>query len=248
MAQRAQMSGALAGALGLIAGLGARILAGVELRRLRGRPLRWGGWPLALFVGGLLAAALLLGAPGVSPAQLPDAPLSRALVQALAAAPLAALAAGGGALAVIDLRTRLLPDRVLLATGAVAVASAALLVVLRGNPGPFLSGIAAGCAVFLALLALSAIAPGQLGGGDVKLGPVLGFVLGTRGLDAVLLGLGAGALLAGLFGVALLIARSWTRGAGAGAGAGLRIPLGPPLLLGAWLGIVLDGLLSAAPG
>ena len=230
------MSGALAGALGLIAGLGARILAGVELRRLRGRPLRWGGWPLALFVGGLLAAALLLGAPGVSPAQLPDAPLSRALVHTLAAAPLA----------VIDLRTRLLPDRVLLATGAVAVASAALLVVLRGNPGPFLSGITAGCAVFLALLALSAIAPGQLGGGDVKLGPVLGFVLGTRGLDAVLLGLGAGALLAGLFGVALLIARSWTRGAG--AGAGLRIPLGPPLLLGAWLGIVLDGLLSAAPG
>lgn len=226
------MSVALAAALGICAGLGARALARTELVEVRARQLAGNGWPLAAVVAVLLWIALGPGASAEPSAEWPLAVLS--------ATPLVSLAIGGAALATVDQRTHQLPDRLLLATAAPAVASSALLVLLNANPEPFLRGLSAAIAACAALLVLALLAPGQLGGGDLKLVLLLGFILGTRSLSAVLFGLGAGSLAAGVLGAAALL-RPASRLSGGGAVRAAQVPLGPALLLGSWVGIVLTG-------
>lgn len=68
-----------------------------------------------------------------------------------------------------------------------------------------------------------------MGGGDVKLAPLLGFYLGWLGWDAVAVGAFAGFLLGGVVGIALLAARTATRKS--------RIPFGPYMLAGAFLAV-----------
>ena len=70
---------------------------------------------------------------------------------------------------------------------------------------------------------------GGMGGGDVKLAGIVGMYLGYIGWGALAVGAFAAFLLGGLYGIALLILRR--------AGAKSRIPFGPWMLLGAWVGI-----------
>jgi leader peptidase (prepilin peptidase) / N-methyltransferase len=68
-----------------------------------------------------------------------------------------------------------------------------------------------------------------MGGGDVKLAPLLGFYLGWLGWGAVAVGAFAAFLLGGLVGVVLMATRL--------AKLKTRIPFGPYMLAGAFLAV-----------
>lgn len=119
-------------------------------------------------------------------------------------------------LAAIDLRERILPNRIVLpATGFVLAAHVAL------EPShafrSLLSAVAAG-AIFLVP---ALIRPDALGMGDVKLAMLLGAALGGQVVPALALGL----LLAGLFAAGLVFTRGRTA-------LRIQMPLGPFLVLG----------------
>ncbi len=137
-------------------------------------------------------------------------------------------------LAVVDVRTHRLPDRL---TGTAAALTAALLLAAVALGPPTLAdagraGLGAGAAL-AGLGALRLAAPTGLGFGDVKLGGVLGLALGWLGWSAVFLGLAAGFVLGAVAALALL----------AVGRAGLRtaVPFGPSLIAGALLVAALSG-------
>jgi leader peptidase (prepilin peptidase) / N-methyltransferase len=130
-------------------------------------------------------------------------------------------------LGVVDLREKLLPNRVLLP----GIAGTALLLTLAAAvddawPALLRAGVAA-AACFAVLLVMALIAPAGLGMGDVKLAALLGLVLGWLGWDAVLLGLFLGFVLQAVAGLVLLASRR--------AGRSTELPFGPALLGGALL-------------
>jgi leader peptidase (prepilin peptidase) / N-methyltransferase len=141
-----------------------------------------------------------------------------------------AVSAGGMLLALIDLRHRLLPDRVVLPSlgiGLVLLAVAAL-----GEGGwPSLGRAVLGALVlFAAFLVLALISPASLGMGDVKLAALLGLYLGWLGWTAVVWGAAAGFVVQALLALALLAARR--------IGLKGELPFGPAMLLGAALAVM----------
>lgn len=173
------------------------------------------------------------GAAGQAPAVVgvpaPATPLAALLVAAVAVAALLVAAfgwVGAGisaallALApavVTDACTGRLPDRSVLAGGAVAAASAMICVVTHGwQPA---GAAVAGAAVMAApVLGIHTVQPSAMGFGDVKLAAVLGLAVGLIDWRFGLLALLVGAAL----GLALVLVR--------GAPS---IAFGPPLLAGA---------------
>jgi leader peptidase (prepilin peptidase)/N-methyltransferase len=122
---------------------------------------------------------------------------------------------------VTDLRSRLVPDLALAMALAIAL-PLCLLTDPAGIPGRLLA--AAGAGAFF--LAAALIRPDGMGLGDVKLAAVLGFYLGARVIDAVLVAFAAGSL-AGL----LVLARyGWSA-------RRRTIPFAPCLMLGALVAI-----------
>jgi leader peptidase (prepilin peptidase)/N-methyltransferase len=145
-----------------------------------------------------------------------------------------ALAAAGVLLAVVDLRHRLLPNRVIgpaLVTGALLLTGAAAV----DDRWEDLARAALGAVVLFALfLLLALISPSALGMGDVKLAGLLGLHLGWLGWDAVLLGAAAGFVVQAVLSLVLLAARRIDlRG---------ELPFGPAMLAGAVLAIGAGGL------
>ena len=143
------------------------------------------------------------------------------------------LAAGGLLLAFVDLRTRLLPNRVLLPLTVVG------LVLLTGAAAaddrwPDLGrAVLAGAAAFAALLVLALITPSGMGMGDVKLAGLLGLYLGWLGWPVLVAGLFLGFLAQAVLGVALIVARR--------AGRRTELPFGPALIVGALAAALLSG-------
>lgn len=139
------------------------------------------------------------------------------------------LAAISVALVAIDLDVMRLPNAIVLpayGVGVVLLGAASLLTAqgdaaLRALIGALALGI-----VYL-VLALA----GGMGFGDVKLAGALGLFMGWLGWEQLIVGWLAGFILGGLFGVALLLARRARRGT--------RVPFGPWLIAGAWVGILL---------
>ncbi|TFD48416.1 prepilin peptidase [Cryobacterium sp. Hh11] len=147
------------------------------------------------------------------------------------------LAAVSVALAMIDLDTHTLPNKILLPVypvGAVLLTAAALV---AGEPGRLLSALIGAAALFGLYLALALISPGGMGLGDVKLAGVLGLYLGWLGWAPLIVGAFGAFLLGGLFGIGLLVSRK--------AGRRSSIPFGPWMLLAAWLGAVFGQLIAA---
>jgi leader peptidase (prepilin peptidase)/N-methyltransferase len=139
------------------------------------------------------------------------------------------LAAVAVLLTAVDLRHRLLPNRVVLpAIGAGAV----LLTVAAAAEGVWSdllrAGLAAGV-LFAVFLVLALISPRSLGMGDVKLAALVGLFLGWLSWGAVIVGAAAGFVVQALVALALLAARR----------IGLRgeLPFGPSMLIGALLAI-----------
>jgi leader peptidase (prepilin peptidase)/N-methyltransferase len=131
---------------------------------------------------------------------------------AVAAALLAALIA----ITAIDLRHQIIPDVITLP--GIAAGLAASLLPGRGGWLDSLIGVAVGGGIFLVIIVASG---GGMGGGDMKLGAMLGAFLGWKlGLLALLLGvLSGGTVAVGL----LLLGRKGRKEA---------IPFGPYLALG----------------
>jgi leader peptidase (prepilin peptidase)/N-methyltransferase len=134
-------------------------------------------------------------------------------------------------LAVIDARTRLLPNRLTYPAFVVTIIGLALASLIEGDPGRLLRGLLAAAVVGGAFLLLAAISPDGLGIGDVKFAPTLALALGWLSWPAVVTGLLLAVLIGGLVAVvALVVFRLGRRSS---------IPFGPSLALGALLSILL---------
>jgi leader peptidase (prepilin peptidase) / N-methyltransferase len=118
-------------------------------------------------------------------------------------------------LAAIDLRTRLLPNRIVLPTTVVALLAHAVLT--PTSPEWLLAALGAG----LVFLVPALLRPGALGMGDVKLAMLLGATVGYSVVTALCLGLFA----AGLFAMGFVLVRGR-------AAMKSDIALGPFLALG----------------
>lgn len=203
---------AVLGVLGLAVGAGANRLAGGfpwAERRLGAPAVRP---PLIEVAGGLLFAVvtLCLGFAWELPAFL-------------------LLTGVGILLAIVDLRHRLLPNRVLLPAFAGAALLLAAAAAAEGHwPALLRAGLGA-VILFAVFLVLALIAPGGLGMGDVKLAALLGLYLGWLGWPAVALGAAAGFVVQAAVALVLLGTRR----------IGLRgeLPFGPAMILGALLSL-----------
>jgi leader peptidase (prepilin peptidase)/N-methyltransferase len=134
-------------------------------------------------------------------------------------------------LAIVDLDTKRLPNRILYPGTAVAVVLLIAGTALEGNWDDLGRGALGGLAYFAGLFALALVARGGFGFGDVKLAFLLGLfvarvswgALGVAALGAFFIG--------GIVGVALLATRR--------AGRKTAIPFGPAMVLAAWLAIAI---------
>lgn len=192
---------------GAVAAPWAAALAGAELSSWTGR------LPLAVLagLGGAGAAAV-----ATSPAELLG---------------LAALALGCAVLVAVDLACHRLPDVVTLPTAVALLAGLAAAAALDAG-WPRLGGaVLGGAAVGAGFLLLALASPRAIGLGDVKLGALLGLLLGWFGWDAVLAGVVAAFVVGGAAAIVLLVSGRATR----------RTPLafGPCLVLGAAAGVAL---------
>jgi len=139
------------------------------------------------------------------------------------------LAAVSVALALIDLDTHTLPNRIVYPTYFVGVVLFTVAALLTGDYGSLLTAGIAMAVMFAAYFVMVLAYPGGMGFGDVKLAGSLGIFLGWLGWGEVAVGAFAPFVLGGVFAIVLIIAR--------GAGRKTRIPFGPWMLLGAWVGI-----------
>jgi len=129
------------------------------------------------------------------------------------------------ALVIYDLRWQLLPNRIIYPLAAVAAASACINVAVADRPArallSLLFAVAIGGGVFYVLFQVS---EGKwIGGGDVRLGWLLGLVAGTPERSLLLIFLAA--LLGSLLSIPLLITKRLKRNS--------KVPFGPFLILAA---------------
>lgn len=134
----------------------------------------------------------------------------------------------GVLLAAIDVRCLRLPDPLVAALGLVTVVP----LILLAGPGQLVRAALAAGLSFTAYAMIAILPRGGLGFGDVKLGAVLGFVLGFLGWPALAIGLVVPHLINGPIALFLLVRGKVGRRSG--------LPLGPALLAGALLGVVLS--------
>lgn len=139
-------------------------------------------------------------------------------------------AAAGIALAAIDIELQRLPNAIVLPSLVVVsmllVASAAC----AGEWGHIAQILGGGAALFVVYLLIVIVYPKGMGGGDVKLAPLVGVALAFVGWDGLIVGAFAGFLIGAVWGLALIALRRANRKA--------AVPFGPFMLLGAWIGIL----------
>ena len=152
--------------------------------------------------------------------------IARAGSEAIFLVAAAYIALVGVRLAIIDLRTHRLPDRIVFPSYGVLVALLAFSA-LSGSDVAAL-GRAAVTAALTGLLYAVMNRWGSLGLGDVKLGILLGFILGWAGWGAAIAGPVLGFLIAFVVAIVLLIA---------GKGRNTHIAFGPYLIGGALIAI-----------
>lgn len=139
------------------------------------------------------------------------------------------LAAVSIVLALIDLDTHTLPNRVVIPSYVVGIVLLGLTGVLNGNHDAILRGLLGMVALGLFYFGMALIYPGGMGMGDVKFAGVLGLFLGYLGWGVLLVGAFSAFVLGGFFALALMIFRRADRKSG--------IPFGPWMLTGAWVGV-----------
>ncbi len=133
-------------------------------------------------------------------------------------------------LAVIDARTRLLPNRITYPAFPVMLGLLLLASIGLGDLGRLVRGLLAAAVVGAFFLALALISPRGMGLGDVKLAPTLGLALGWLSWGAVAFGVFTAFLLGGLAGLAAIGLLGLNRKS--------LLPFGPWLVTGALLGVL----------
>ena len=128
-------------------------------------------------------------------------------------------------LAIIDARTRLIPNRLTYKLTPVLLVALVAAALLHGEPSWALRSAIAGGVGFFVLFSLALVHPKGMGMGDVKLAAFIGIGLGYLSWGHLLLGVFAGFLLGGVVAIALLIGRA--------RGRKDLIPFGPYLAAGA---------------
>ncbi|TXK19152.1 A24 family peptidase [Homoserinibacter sp. GY 40078] len=134
------------------------------------------------------------------------------------------------ALASIDLDVHRLPNPIVLfalVSGVVLLVPALLLL---GRPELLVSAGIGAAASFAFYLALALVSPRGMGMGDVKLAGVLGLYLGALGWAQLAVGVIVAFALGAIAGAIVLIIRRSVKDR--------RIPFGPWMIAGAWVGVV----------
>lgn len=140
------------------------------------------------------------------------------------------------ALSAIDVRHRIIPNRIVYP--AFAIFAAAIVVADLAGAGPNAPRAALGTLAYGGgLLVVALLSPRGMGMGDVKLAGLIGLVLGSLGLRFVAVAAGAGVLLGGVAAIAALIA---------GASRKQALPFGPFLAAGAVVAALLGEQLASA--
>ena len=128
----------------------------------------------------------------------------------------------------IDLDVHRLPVGLVVPTGAAILGLLVLASVASG--GARWLGALIGFAVMGGIYLLLAVLPGGgVGGGDVRLAPLIGALLGWLGVGQLVVGVAAGFLVGGVAAAVLLLGRR--------AGLKSSIAYGPAMCLGAWVAI-----------
>jgi len=135
----------------------------------------------------------------------------------------------GVALAVVDARTRFLPTRLIWPTYGVLLALVAVGALLLADPRTVVWPLVWSAGAFVLFYLLWWVSPRSLGFGDVRLAALLGLALGQLGAGETVVGLYAGFLLGGVFGLLLRVVRILPKG--------VHIPFGPWMLAGALVGL-----------
>ncbi len=140
-----------------------------------------------------------------------------------------AVTAAGTAVAIVDLREKRIPNRMLVVAAPVVAALLVAGALLRGEPERLVGVLAGAAAMFVLYFVIALVAPAAMGMGDVKLAALLGGALGAVGLTGWLVGLLAAFLIGGVVAVVALVAgRVGWRGS---------IPFGPWMVAGTLVGL-----------
>ena len=139
------------------------------------------------------------------------------------------LVGAGTWLSLIDIDTHLLPRRIVYRTIAVAM-PLLVLSAFFDNRGSIAGMLIGGFAMWCMLHVLEVLSRGDLGGGDVGLGGLLGLYLGWLSYEAILIGLFASFLVGGFFAVALLVTRKANRNT--------HFAFGPFLIVGTLIAVL----------
>jgi leader peptidase (prepilin peptidase)/N-methyltransferase len=139
------------------------------------------------------------------------------------------LVGAGMWLSLIDIDTHLLPRRIVSRTIAVAM-PLLVLSAFFDNTGSIAGMFIGGLAMWCMLRVLEVLSRGDLGGGDVGLGGLLGLYLGWLSYKAILIGLFASFLVGGVFAVALLVTRKANRNT--------HFAFGPFLIVGTLIAVL----------
>ncbi len=138
------------------------------------------------------------------------------------------------AVALIDLRHKIIPNR-LMYPSLIGFPVAIVVARLLGSDLDPLRGLI-GLAVYGGGLLIVALVSGGMGMGDVKLAGVIGAVLGALGLRFVAVAAAAGVLIGGLVAIGALVA---------GRGRKSAIPFGPSIAAGAVVAPFAGGLIAS---
>lgn len=128
----------------------------------------------------------------------------------------------------IDLDVHRLPVGLVVPTGVAIVVLLAVASLADGGTR-WVGALAGALAMGATYLLLAALPGGGVGGGDVRLAPLIGALLGWLGVAEVVLGMASGFLVGGLAAVALLLLGR--------AGLKTSIAYGPAMCIGAWVAI-----------
>lgn len=136
----------------------------------------------------------------------------------------------GVAMVYVDVREHRLPDWLTLPALGGAALALGVAAATTGEWGAYGRAWAGAGASLIFYLLLALMRPSDLGLGDVKLGAVLGLLLGWIGWSVLVVGVFGGFVIGALIGVVWMILGS--------AGRRSAIPFGPPMLAGALIAVV----------